>query len=205
MPSKHFIRELLGLVAASDEQDDVLPPGTVEQTGGTPQPGQQIASAGIAPARSSTSTAQPQPGARERELEEQLAQARKQAADERASRITTEAEAFADQLIAGSRALPADRDRIVAFYRVAAEDDAAHPRATGTEAADQSRVALLKALYQDRPAHSLTQELVSASDAVLLLPNRASTPKPEDADVEQAQANARRWGERMNGNGRKPS
>lgn len=82
-------------------------------------------------------------------------------AAERASRIQGEAVAFADGEIAAQRAYPAEREVMVAAYVQAAQEDLAVPwpaqfavnRAT-------SRVALLRAQYGARPAHSLTSELV---------------------------------------------
>lgn len=70
--------------------------------------------------------------------------------------LETRATAFADGEIHASRALPAERDALIAGYTDAAHDDAAHPRAEG----QPSRVARLAERHATRPAHGLTTEAV---------------------------------------------
>ena len=140
--------------------------------------------AAVAPVAASPAAAvNPQPSAREKELEDQLTA-------ERSQRIRTEAQAFADGEVAANRALPSESAAIVAQYLRAAEDDAANPvqavsfaleAAEGNEPVKfeaSSRVEAFKAGFSARTPHTLTQEL-AASEAPLgsvALPNKTETP-----------------------------
>jgi ClpP class serine protease len=70
--------------------------------------------------------------------------------------IGTRAQGFAEAEIRASRALPAERDALVAAFTDAATDDLDHPRAEG----QPSRVDRLTERQAARPAHGLTAELV---------------------------------------------
>ena len=72
------------------------------------------------------------------------------------------ATAFAEVMVADSRALPAERDAIRLAYLQAAEDDFAHPLAEG------SRVTSFKATYEKRPKHGLTEEKLNPNTLKVL-------------------------------------
>jgi signal peptide peptidase SppA len=74
--------------------------------------------------------------------------------------MATRAAAFADGLITAGRALPAERDALIAAHTDAATDDLAHPRAEG----QPSRVARLEERQQSRPASALLGELVPVQE-----------------------------------------
>ena len=75
-----------------------------------------------------------------------------------AMRQQSEASAFADGLVAGHKLLPAERESLIAAFVTAAQDDAAHGGVTFSNGTQGSRVDQLKAIYEARPAHSLTRE-----------------------------------------------
>lgn len=82
-------------------------------------------------------------------------------ADRRAEQATT----FADQLVTSGHILPAVRPLVLAAYRQALADDATHggqvafSTALG-QAQQGTRAALLTALFESQPAHTLTAERV---------------------------------------------
>lgn len=82
---------------------------------------------------------------------------------ERTARIKAESSLFASEVISASRALPAERDSLVAQYFQAAMDDLNAPTQVAFSYAGQprtgTRVEALKAAMAARPAHSLTQDL----------------------------------------------
>lgn len=89
--------------------------------------------------------------------------------DLQAGGIKARAEQFADSLIEGKRALPAERSGLVAAFTTAAEDDAAAPKTVTFAKADGSqsqgsRLDALTALHSARPAHKLTDELLDDTD-----------------------------------------
>lgn len=86
------------------------------------------------------------------------------------------AAAFAEAEIAACRALPAERDAIVAAHLQAARDDAAH--GTADFADGGSRVATLGATFAARPPHRLTEALVPG--AATVLENPAATMQAGD-------------------------
>ena len=92
-------------------------------------------------------------------LKQQLAQIR-------AQQISDRAAAFAAEQIAASKALPAQRDALIAAYSVAAADDAEHGQATFATGRG-SRVDALAAIFGTAPAHTLTTELVPVDPAAM--------------------------------------
>lgn len=113
---------------------------------------------------------------------------RKLLADEQQRRFTAEAEAFYGRQLAAGRALPAEELALQAAYIRAATDDAEH--------GGPSRVAMLTALVDARPAHALTQELVPAASDATVLTNKTTS---SDDDLEAAKASARKFAEQRNG------
>lgn len=143
--------------------------------------------AGIEPAAfqatgnpATTTTAPPADSDEVKRLRAELAKAQ-------AERITSDATHFADAQIAAHKALPAEREAIIAAFTQAAQDDAAHGVVTFADGKTASRVALLTAAYTARPAHTLTQELIAdatvtaggAGTAVAF--NQQQTPRTDAA------------------------
>jgi hypothetical protein len=90
---------------------------------------------------------------------------RDELAKAKAERITSDATHFADEQIAGHKALPAEREAIIAAFTQAAQDDGQHGAVTFDDGkTSTSRVAQLKAMFAARPAHTLTQELVKTQE-----------------------------------------
>jgi SPP1 gp7 family putative phage head morphogenesis protein len=90
---------------------------------------------------------------------------RDELAKAKAERITSDATHFADEQIAGHKALPAEREAIIAAFTQAAQDDGQHGAVTFDDGkTSTSRVAQLKAMFTARPAHTLTQELVKTQE-----------------------------------------
>ncbi len=103
-------------------------------------------------------------------------------AKSQAERITSDATHFADKQIGDHRALPAERESIIAAFTQAAQDDSAHGVVTFEGGKTQSRVEQFKAMFAARPAHTLTTELVKtqAGDAAAFAAaNRDKTPAAE--------------------------
>lgn len=121
---------------------------------------------------------------------DELTRLRALLAEEQAKRFAAEGEAFASRMLTAGKVLPIEQDALRAAYMQAATDDAEHQSAT--------RVAVLTALMDARPAHSLTTELVPADTEMFVLANKTNSG---GEDVEQAKASARAYAERMNGNG----
>jgi hypothetical protein len=99
-----------------------------------------------------------------------------------AERITSDAAHFADAQIAAHKALPAEREAIVATFTQAAQDDAAHGTVTFADGKTASRISQLTALFASRPAHTLTQELIADErvDGKAAAFNRGETPRTID-------------------------
>ena len=113
-------------------------------------------------------------------MAEERARFEEQLRTERAARLESEAVAFADTIIRESKALPAEREAIIAAYTQAAMDDVAHGAATfaGTTT---SRVEALKALYAARPAHALTRETIDPRLGVRVLAPQVGMSATPDA------------------------
>lgn len=101
-----------------------------------------------------------------KEMQEQLADLRKDRARERALRVQSEAVAFARDEIRENRAMPNEEDLIVSAYAQAALDDVALPTqitfAVGGATTTGTRVDALKATYAARKPHALTGEQIKA-------------------------------------------
>jgi len=123
----------------------------------------------------------PQPDPEKELLKQQLAQLR-------AQQIADRAASFAAEQIAASKALPAQRDALIAAYSVAAADDAEYGQAT-FGAGKTSRVDALAALFTNAPTHALTQQLVPVVNGTVTAGNLMQTagmdgekPKPMSPD-----------------------
>lgn len=103
----------------------------------------------------------------------------------------TAAESFANGLIASKQLLPAAKDKVVAAYIQASQDDELSPLATG------SRVEQFKASFTDLPKHSLTKEFIEAGapDGAMALNPDAGTEKES---LDAAEKNTRAWAEKQN-------
>lgn len=101
-----------------------------------------------------------------------------------AQRLQGEAAAFADGLIAGNKLMPAEREGLIGALTQAGMDDAAHGTVNFSSGAGGSRVEQLRALYQARPAHTLTQEQIrqQAAQGGQVLFNQTTTPGVSDTD-----------------------
>ncbi|HEV7216319.1 MAG TPA: hypothetical protein VGP33_14475, partial [Chloroflexota bacterium] len=119
-----------------------------------------------APEPAPASPAAPQPDPEKDSLKAQLAQLRAQQIGDRAA-------AFAAEQITANKALPAQRDAIIAAYSVAASDDAEYGQAT-FGSAKTSRVDALAALFTNAPTHGLTTQAMPVDAQELA--NQLTTP-----------------------------
>jgi hypothetical protein len=104
-------------------------------------------------------------------------QLRAEVARLKAAEFSRQAEALADGLIAAKKALPAEKPALVAAFAQAAQDDAANPAVvTFAEGKTGSRVEALKAVYEARPAHQLTEEMLKTGEGAALF-NKGETDK----------------------------
>lgn len=108
----------------------------------------------------------------------ELDQLRKELAAEKAKRVAAEAAAFADARIQDKRALPAEREAIIAAFTQATMDDASHGVVTFSDGRTQSRVSQLEALFSARPQHVLTTEHIDPNADVRVLVNQTQTTPP---------------------------
>jgi capsid assembly protease len=92
--------------------------------------------------------------------------------------VATESKAFADSLVASNKAYPAEHEAVTALYARAAKDDDELPLETGT------RVALVEAAFEKRPAHTLTKEQMRGK--LQILPSADDEDKGVKADIEAA-------------------
>lgn len=112
------------------------------------------------------------------ELERQkkeLDRLRREQKEKAEAEIEDDAILFAQHHLEGKRAVPAERENMIALYRMAAFDDLASPKkitfSTGTEHRQGSRVEALEALYKGRPQHALFQEqIISLPEGSQVLP-----------------------------------
>jgi hypothetical protein len=94
---------------------------------------------------------------------------------------------WADGEVAAFRALPAERDALVAAYVDAATDDSTNPRtvsfSVNGESRDGSRVDALRARHSARAPHTLTAEQVA--DGTVLLAQRPANTAPAKMSAER--------------------
>jgi hypothetical protein len=132
-------------------------------------------------------------GQREAELQAQLEAERKRLADMAAAneaaarerrrevegRIAAEAINFADAEVLGLRALPSNRDQLIALYQQAARDDFANPEPVQFGSERITRVEALKRTQRTRePYQGLTQEMLAQQPGIQALFNQPSQPSP---------------------------
>jgi hypothetical protein len=132
-------------------------------TAGAPAAPTAPATFAAPPATLTTSPAPSAPAAQPDPEKEAL---RQQIAQLRAQQIADRAAAFAGEQLAANKALPAQRDALIAAYTAAAADDAEHGQAhfaTGRG----SRVDALAAIFAAAPTHSLTTEQVPVDPAAM--------------------------------------
>lgn len=152
--------------------------------------------AGAQPAASFAVEGAPAPAAAA-QADPEVARLRSELATAKADRIASDAAHFADAQIAGHKALPAEREAMIAAFTQAAVDDGAHGAVSFSDGSTSSRVEQFKALFAARPAHTLTQELFPAAEGegVGFAANKTQTPK---ADDKPAELSAARKAELMN-------
>lgn len=110
---------------------------------------------------------------------------RDELAKAKAERITSDATHFADEQITTHKALPAERESIIAAFTQAAQDDGAHGAVTFADGKTSSRVDQLKAMFSARPAHTLTTELIvtqEGSAAAFTAGNKIAQPRTDAGD-----------------------
>jgi capsid assembly protease len=117
-------------------------------------------------------------------LRAELAQLRDEQRTRAEAEMAARATAFADGLIRDGRALPVEREALIAAHTEAATDDLAHPRAEG----QPSRVARLEERQAARPASGMLGELVpvqpNADGTLTPLANLDRTAFVADADAD---------------------
>ena len=115
----------------------------------------------------------------QQELEEQKAERQK----EKRSRIESEGAHFAESQILAKKALPPEKEAMVALYVQAALDDANTQGKTAAFSEGTSRVSALVGAYEARPSHTLTAEMFRemAPTEITALFTQATTPKEGDA------------------------
>lgn len=105
---------------------------------------------------------------------------------------------FADKYIEAGKAYPAERAQIITAYVQAAQDDAQMSAAATFDGQAQSRVGLLTAAFEARPAHKLTQETFAAGIEQFVLANQDATQRPSDNPSPERMAKLREHA-RVNG------
>lgn len=103
-----------------------------------------------------------------------------------AARITSDATHFAESQIAAHKALPAEREAMIAAFTQAAQDDGQRGAVTFADGKTSSRVEQLKAMFAARPAHTLTTELITTSESGALF-NKDTQPREGDASKPMSQ------------------
>lgn len=102
-----------------------------------------------------------------------------------AARITSDATHFAESQIAAHKALPAEREAIIAAFTQAAQDDGQHGAVTFADGKTSSRVEQLTAMFAARPAHTLTTELIVTQNGkagVGFAGNKLEQPRTDGAE-----------------------
>jgi len=98
-----------------------------------------------------------------------------------AARITSDATHFAESQITAHKALPAEREAIIAAFTQAAQDDGQHGAVTFTDGKTSSRAEQLTAMFAARTAHTLTTEVITTSEGGALF-NKDTQPRTTDAE-----------------------
>jgi signal peptide peptidase SppA len=155
---------------------------------------------GVQQAASKAATQTPAPPAAAQESEEvkklraENEKLRTDALEQRKATLKAEAEGFINAKIVAAEVLPAVKDGFVEAYVQAGLDDDAHPRAQG----EKSRVDMLKAQYQGKGKHGLTEEQTSAR-----VPTGAKViadSDDEDAELKADKKSAEEYAARATGN-----
>lgn len=148
--------------------------------GGAAKPTTEIAPASFGVVGAPLALASPAESDEVKRLRDELAKAR-------AERITSDATHFADTQITAHKALPAEREAIIAAFTQAAQDDGAHGAVTFADGKTPptSRVDQLKAMFAARPAHTLTRELITTQEgdaAAFAADNKTQQPRTDNAE-----------------------
>lgn len=120
-----------------------------------------------------------------RDQADEVARLKAELAKANAARITSDATHFADAQITAHKALPAEREAIIAAFTQAAQDDGQHGAVTFADGKTSSRVEQFKAMFAARPAHTLTTELITTQEGkegVAFAGNKGEQPRTTDAE-----------------------
>jgi hypothetical protein len=127
------------------------------------------------------------------ESDAEITRLRAELAKVQAEQIQKDAQTFAAAELSASRAYPVEKEPMAALYVRAAEMDVLHPREDG----QPSCVALVQAAYTARPAHQLSKPLIpNTPPQGTVLANEGDS---EAAELDRAEASARKYAERANG------
>lgn len=127
---------------------------------------------------------------------DEIARLRQQLAESHAAQASN----FVDGLIASNRALPAERDALTTAFLQASSDDLTHGPINLANGTQSSRTALLRASQEQRPAHSLTNELMPANqDAAQILTNTQNAPTANEGLSDEERTYVRNQATRRNG------
>jgi hypothetical protein len=153
--------------------------------------------AGIVPEASADPPANPAPATTTNQGDQRLAsenaELRRQLAKAQAERIQADAQAFVKEQLGAGHAYPAEAQALAALYVRMAETDAASPRSDG----QPSCIALLEAAAVARPAHQLSQDLISPQQPATVLVNNVGGS--EEAEAEARAERVRERNKRTNG------
>jgi hypothetical protein len=102
------------------------------------------------------------------------------------SLVEASAKAWAASVVSAKKALPSEEASLIALFTQAALDDAKSPAtvtfSAGKDAKTGTRVDALKATYEARTAHSLTEELIDDAQASALFNREGEGKKPGKID-----------------------
>lgn len=176
----------------------------------TPAPPAQTPPAAVQPAPvaaaqvQNSAAAQPDP---------EVERLRRENAEFKAQAMHAQATSWADEMVRGGHAYPAERDNLIAVFTQLAQDDEANPRevtfSEGSEQKKGTRLDAYKASIAARPVHGLTVEGVRAGQTVLYSAANGTGNGADPAQVEKILAAtpegqaflAERARQQANGNG----
>ena len=129
----------------------------------------------LAPVQLTTTTTTAALAVEQSDQSAKIAELEARIAQQRQAQIATAAASFADGAVRERKAYPAEHAALVAAYVQAAQDDDARPVGGDT----RTRVAQLQALVEQRPAHSLSGELIASGAGGELATNAGPQPMSE--------------------------
>jgi len=94
--------------------------------------------------------------------------------------------AFAETMVVEKRAVPAERETIIAAFKQAGNDDLAHPQTvTFSDGSEHTRLDVMRAQYTGRPAHLLTEEVLKDPKFAVLFAEVTKPAKTEETLTEE--------------------